>query len=77
MQVIKRVAKKFAFTEGEQKGVLASLIEGGDLTRYGLHSAITHFSAKVEDYDRATELERRGGDVIELPRHEWELLKAA
>lgn len=78
VEVIEVVGKRLNFTEGERRGVLASLIEGGDLTRYGVHAAITHYSQKVDDYDRATELERAGGKVIELPRGQWaEVLKAA
>ena len=66
-EVIERVGKRFSLNEGERKGVLGRLIEGGDLTLYGLHSAITRHSADVEEYDRATELERIGGELIELP----------
>lgn len=77
VEVIERVGKRFDMTQGERKGVLASLIEGGDLSRYGVHSAITHFSAKVDDYDRATELERVGGKVIQLARSEWQALAEA
>jgi hypothetical protein len=76
-EVIERVGRKFAFNEGERKGILARLIEGADLTRYGIHSAITRHSADVEDYDRATELERIGGDVIELAANDWRALAAA
>lgn len=78
VEVIERFGKRFNLGEGERKGVLARLIEGGDLTRYGLHSAVTRHSADVLEYDRATELERLGGSVIELPRNQWqEILKAA
>ena len=79
VQVIEKVGKRFNFGEGERKGVLARLIEGGDLSRYGLHSAVTRYSADVEDYDRAGELERVGGDIITLDRSQWSeiLAKAA
>lgn len=77
-EVIEVVGKRYDLNSTERKGVLASLIEGGDLSRYGLHSAITHFSAKVENYDRATDLERIGAKVIDLPRSQWEeVLKEA
>jgi hypothetical protein len=36
-----------------------------------LHAAITRASADVEDYDRASDLERIGGNVITLPRSDW------
>jgi hypothetical protein len=76
--VIEVVGKKHGLIETERKGVLARLIEGGDFSRYGVHSAITRHSADVLSYDRATELERLGGQIIEMPRNEWaQLLKAA
>lgn len=78
VEVIERAGKRFSFTDGERKGVLARLIEGGDLSRYGLHSAITrHSQEEVVAYDRATELERIGGEVIELPRSDWERIAVA
>lgn len=77
VQVIERVGKRFTLSEGERKGILARLIEGADLSRYGLHSAITRHSADVDDYDRATALERLGGDVIELPKSDWQALAEA
>jgi hypothetical protein len=51
--------------------VLRDLIEGGELSGYGLVNAVTHYSQQVEDYDRATELEALGGRLIELPVGEW------
>lgn len=72
VEVVERVGRRFSFNEGERKGILARLIEGGDLTRYGLHSAITrHSQDEGIVYDRATEMERIGGELIELPRGEW------
>lgn len=77
VEVVERVGKKLGLAEGERKGVLQSLIEDGDLSRYGVHSAITRMSQDVDDYDRATELERMGARVIELGRNEWEALAKA
>lgn len=77
-EVIEVVGKRFSLNEGERKGVLGALIEGGDLSRYGVHSALTRFSQDIEDYDRASEFERLGGKIIELPRNQWqEILKQA
>lgn len=75
--VIEVVGKKLGINEGERKGILAALIEGGDLTRYGVHAAITRYSQDVENYDRATELEKAGAKVIELPRSEWRQMAEA
>lgn len=72
VEVIERVGRKFSLTEGERKGVLAKLIEGADLTRYGVHAAITRFSQEESvNYDRATELEKVGGEVIEMNPRDW------
>ena len=59
-------------TEAEQEGILASLIKGGDLSQFGMQWAITHF-AQNEDvsYERQVELERLGGNIIELPETQW------
>jgi hypothetical protein len=69
--------KKLGLTDGEGKGVLKHLIEGGDLNRFGLYNAVTRLSQDVEDYDRATELERIGAQVIELPKDGWKRLAEA
>ena len=75
-EVVEVVSEKFSFTEGEKDGVLKHLIEGGDLSQYGLTNAITRASQDADNYDRATELERIGGDVIELAKTDWERLAA-
>lgn len=70
------VGKRFDLNEGERKGILDHLIRGGQMTRYGLHSAITRYSQDVESYDRASELERLGGRIIELAPKDWQALAA-
>jgi len=78
VEVIRLAGKRMGLTEEEGGDVLRHLIEGADLSRFGLYNAITRASADVEDYDRATELERMGGALIELPKAEWtELAQAA
>jgi len=77
VQVISLASKRYGLNEGEGKGILKHLIEGGQLNRFGLLNAITRQAQDVADYDRATELERLGGEIVELPRSEWEVLAAA
>lgn len=72
--VIEEVSKRFSFVQTERENVLAHLIAGGDLSQYGLLNAITRTAQDVDDYDRATELERAGGTILELPRTDWEKL---
>jgi len=76
--IVEVVGKKMSLNEGERQGVLTHLIQGGDLSRYGLHSAITRASADIGDYDRASDLEKIGGSLVTMPHHEWtRLLKQA
>jgi hypothetical protein len=78
VKVVDLSAKRFGFNEEEKSSVLRQLIEGADLSRFGLYNAITRAAQDVESYDRATELERVGGAVIELQHNEWaELARAA
>lgn len=78
VKVIELTAKKFGMNNSEQSSVLKHLIEGGDLTRYGLFNAVTRTAEDIDSYDRATEFERFGGQIIELPKAQWaELVVAA
>lgn len=77
-KVVEITAKNYHMTEDERGSVLRHLIKGGDLSRFGLHNAITRTAEDLGDYDRASEFERTGGKIIELPRSEWSaILKAA
>lgn len=78
VKVVELTAKRFRMTEGEGKSILKHLAEGGDVSRFGLYNAVTRASQDFDDYDRATEFERAGAQIIELPASEWkELAKAA
>lgn len=66
------VRKKFSLTETERGGILGYLQRGGDFTQYGLVNAVTRLSQDVEDYDRASDLERVGGQLIEASGREWD-----
>jgi hypothetical protein len=70
-KVMEVVAKTFDFNDTERDSVFRHLIEGGSLTQYGLHSAITRAAQDIESYDRATDFEYIGGKVIELPRTDF------
>lgn len=73
-EVVELTAKKFGLSEDEKGSVLDHLIRGGDLSKYGLHSAITRTAEDVENYDRASWLEQLGGTVVELPKSEWQTI---
>ncbi len=76
VKAVERVGEVLLLTEQEQGGVLNHLIAGGDLSRYGMHAAITRASADADNYDRATELEQFGARVIDLPQADWMRLAA-
>jgi len=76
VKVIERVQKHFSLNDDEKGGVLRHLIEGGDLSGYGLLNALTRTSQDIADYDRATDFERMGGQIIELNNDQWKLLAA-
>lgn len=80
VDVVEVFAKQQRFTEGEKGGLLKYLIESGEPTQYGLQWAVTRLAGDdqlVTDYDRASELERLGGAVIELPRNQWQEISQA
>lgn len=78
IKVVEVTAKKFGFNDGERNSVLRHLIAGGDLTKYGLHAAVTRAAEDLDSYDRASKFEELGGQIIELPRSEWqEIARAA
>lgn len=77
-QLVEVFGDRQGLTEDERKGFLTHLMRGGELTRYGMQWAATRLAQDVDTYERASELERIGGRIIELPRTEWNsLLKAA
>lgn len=76
-KVVEVTTRKLGATEGEGKSILRHLIEGGDLTRYGLFNAITRTAQDLDDYDRASEFEVMGGKVVEIGQGEWKELALA
>lgn len=76
-KAIKIVGEDFSLNEGETESVLKHLIEGGSLTQYGVHAALTRAAQDVADYDRATEMEYMGGKVIDLSAREWNRIAVA
>ena len=74
VKVVEVTKTRFGLTDNERGQVLRHLITSGDLTAYGLSNAVTRTSQDISDYERATELERLGSEVITLPKREWEAL---
>jgi hypothetical protein len=77
VKVVEVFAKKNSMNDDERGGLLRHLTTSGEMSRYGLQWAVTRLAGEAEDYDRASELERLGGEVIELPPSEWKVLSKA
>lgn len=75
-EFVRLTSRSFGITENEEKGVLQHLIEGKDLSLYGLSNAVTRFSQDVESYDRATDLEGIGYKILTMPTKQWNRINA-
>lgn len=77
VKVVELTAKHFGVNETERTGILKHLIQGGDLSKFGLYNAITRTAEDLASYDRATEFEKLGGKIIELPANDWKRIAEA
>jgi hypothetical protein len=75
-EVVEVATARYGLNQPEAEGVLRALIDGRDLTQWGLANAVTATARAVESYERATELERIGGTIMVLPEGEWRELAA-
>ena len=69
--VVELTAKEYGFTQAEQESILDFLIRGGDMSLYGLSNAVTRASQELESYDRATELESIGWNIVTMDPGRW------
>ena len=64
------LAQRHGLNDGEQGSVLRALIDGRDLSLWGLANAVTWTAERAPSYDRASELEALGGSLLTLPAAE-------
>lgn len=69
--VVQLTSQSYGINAEEQEGILKYLIEGGDLSLYGLSNAVTRASQDVVSYDRATALEGIGWQVATMEPAQW------
>jgi hypothetical protein len=74
---VQALGKIVGFNQTEGDLIMQRLIEGADLSQYGMMNAVTNIANDTEDYDRASELEAMGGKVIELTPRQWNSVKEA
>ncbi len=70
-EIVELTARQYGFTGNEEADILKYLIEGGDLSLFGLSNAVTRASQDIGDYDRATMLEVAGWQIATMPRNVW------
>lgn len=76
-KVVEVATRQLSLPAGAQGSILTFLAQGGDLSRWGLSSAITAASAELEDYETSTTFERAGGEVLELSPKDWKDISEA
>lgn len=64
-KIVDVTAKRLDLNQSERDSVLMHLFQGGDLTMFGLVNAVTRSAEDAPSYDRAVELERLGGQMLE------------
>lgn len=65
---VERLANRFALNQEERGGILRHLVDGGDLSLWGVSNAITRAAQDVASYDRSVELEEIGGRLLVSPK---------
>lgn len=70
-KAVELISDKYRMTEDQESSVLKHLIDGGDLSVWGLANAVTRTAEDQDDYDTATSFEKMGGEIITLSSLEW------
>lgn len=76
-EVVEEIANKYSLKETHKDSFLTNLIEGKDLSQWGVMNAITAIANTAEDYETATELEKIGGSILMMSKAEWSTLAEA
>jgi hypothetical protein len=77
-EAVKLLAQKVGATEDESSGILTALIEGGDLSAWGLMNAVTKQAHSATSFDRNVEFQAAGGMLLDMPAADWtRILEAA
>ena len=70
-KVVELTSSRFGISINENEGVLGHLIDGGDLSLYGMANAVTRYAQDVKSYDRSTELEATGYKILTMAPALW------
>jgi len=66
VKTVEVLADQYVLNQNERGSILRHFIMGADNSKYGLINAVTRASQDLDDYARATDLERLGGELLAL-----------
>ena len=67
VRTVEVLADRYLLSQTERGSILRYFVMGADSSRYGLIQAVTRASQDSRDYNRATQLERLGGELLAEP----------
>lgn len=67
IKTVELLADRYILNQNERGSILRHFLIGNDSSRYGLINAVTRASQDIADYNRATFIERLGGELLSLP----------
>ena len=73
-KLVEKTQKKYKLNDGEKTDILQHLLQGGEMSKWGLANAVTRSAEDAKEYDRATELESLGWSIVEMPQRDWSSL---
>lgn len=76
-KVVEATVRELALPASTQGSILTFLAQGGDMSRWGLASAVTATANNFAEYEGAVQLERAGGEILALPASGWRSIATA
>lgn len=74
--VVEATVRTLALPASTGASILTYLAQGGDMSRWGLASAVTATANNFNDYEGATVLERAGGEILAMTPRDFKTLTA-
>jgi len=71
-KAVEIIQKEYGYSDKQGEAILENLLKGKDYTKYGMANAVTATANTRDDYEIATQMERDGAKIIELPQNRWE-----
>ncbi len=76
-QAVEVLSKTYGFNENEKLSILENLIRNRDYSKWGALNAVTETANNLDNYDRASEFESIGGQILTLNNSQWNEISQA